>query len=68
MTSRVGLPVCRGLVAFGNGDYAQVLDELGLSGPGSMSSGGATRNEMPWSARFSKRPSGRNGLTLPGPS
>ena len=28
MTSRVGLPVCRGLVAFGNGDYAQVLDEL----------------------------------------
>ena len=28
MTSRVGLPVCRSLVAFGNGDYAQVLDEL----------------------------------------
>jgi len=28
MTSRVGLPVCRGLVAFGDGDYAQVLDEL----------------------------------------
>ena len=28
MTSRVGLPVCRSLVAFGDGDYAQVLDEL----------------------------------------
>ncbi len=28
MTSRVGLPVCRGLVAFGEGDYEQVLDEL----------------------------------------
>jgi len=28
MTSRVGLPVCRSLVAFGNGDYAQVLDDL----------------------------------------
>jgi len=28
MTSRVGLPVCRSLVAFGNGDYTQVLDEL----------------------------------------
>ncbi len=28
MTSKVGLPVCRGLVAFENGDYAQVLDEL----------------------------------------
>jgi len=28
MTSRVGLPVCRSLVAFGNGDYTQVFDEL----------------------------------------
>ena len=28
MTGTVGLPVCRGLVAFGEGDYAQVLDEL----------------------------------------
>jgi hypothetical protein len=28
MTSRVGLPVCRSIVAFGDGDYGQVLDEL----------------------------------------
>ncbi len=28
MTSRVGLPVCRSLVAFGDGAYQQVLDEL----------------------------------------
>jgi hypothetical protein len=28
MTSRVGLPVCRSIVAFGDGDYVQVLDEL----------------------------------------
>ncbi len=28
MTSRVGLPVCRSLVAFGHGAYQQVLDEL----------------------------------------
>ena len=28
MTSTVGLPVCRSLVAFGNGDYARVIDEL----------------------------------------
>jgi len=28
MTSRVGLPVCRSLVAFGDGAYEQVIDEL----------------------------------------
>jgi hypothetical protein len=28
MTSRVGLPVCRSLLAFGDGAYEQVLDEL----------------------------------------
>ena len=28
MTSRVGLPVCRALVAFGEGDHDRVLDEL----------------------------------------
>ena len=28
MTNTVGLPVCRGLVAFGNGDYVRVIDEL----------------------------------------
>ncbi len=28
MTSRVGLPVCRSLVAFGEGAYERVLDEL----------------------------------------
>ena len=28
MTSSVGLPVCRSLVAFGDGDYERVLDDL----------------------------------------